>query len=97
MTTSKPRRMLFGIAFAVLASGLTHQARADEKPALITYGKDAPTREGDFYHEQSIYLSVPEESTERLWINVFDPGISAQYDQPPASAAASRTGSSWST
>ena len=79
------------MAFAVLASGSTPQAHADERPALITYGKDAPTREGDFYHEQAIYMSVPEESTERLWINVFDPGISAQYDQPPGSAATSRT------
>ena len=83
MTTSKPRTMLFGVAFAMLAGGLTPQAHADERPALITYGKDAPTREGDFYHEQAIYVSVPEESTERLWINVFDPGISAQFDQPP--------------
>src|SRR5882757_5014412 len=69
----------------VLAGAWALPLHADDRPALITYGRDAPTREGDFYHEQTIYISVPEDSTERLWVNVFDPGISAEHDKPAGS------------
>ncbi|MGK9167185.1 PKD domain-containing protein [Inquilinus limosus] len=79
------------MALVALAAGWTSPVRADERPALITYGRDAPTKEGDFYREQTIYFSVPEASTERLWVNVFDPGISAEFDQRMGPAGASRT------
>ncbi|WP_026872606.1 PKD domain-containing protein [Inquilinus limosus] len=79
------------IALAVLPGGWTSPVRADERPALITYGPKALTREGDFYREQTIYIGVPEGSGERLWINVFDPGISAEYDQSIGPPGASRT------
>ena len=83
-TAGHPRKTAFGIApvmlmGAMLAGAWASPAQADERPALITFGRDAPTREGDFYHEQTIYVSVPEGSTERLWINVFDPGIGPEY------------------
>ncbi|TSD87204.1 PKD domain-containing protein [Mycobacterium sp. KBS0706] len=82
MKAGHPRRALFGVALVVLAGAWTLPAHADERPALVTYGGDAPTREGDFYGDQTIYISVPEDSTGRLWINVFDPGIGPAYDKP---------------
>ncbi len=81
----------FVAVMAILAGGSVSPAQAEERPALITYGPKALTREGDFYREQTIYISVPAGSTERLWINVFDPGISAEYDQSTGQPGASRT------
>ncbi len=86
-----PRTAAFGIALFVLAGAWASPAQADERPALITFGRDAPTREGDFYREQTIYVSVPEGSTERLWINVFDPGIGPEFDQTMGPPGANRT------
>jgi PKD repeat protein len=91
MKAGHPRAIPFAIALAVLAGAWALPARADERPTLITYGRDAPTREGDFYREQTIYVSVPEGSTERLWINVFDPGIGAEFDQRVGPAGPNRT------
>jgi len=91
MGTGRTGAALVVVAVAVLAGGWAGPARADERPALITYGPKAATREGDFYREQTIYISVPEDSTERLWINVFDPEISAEYDQSVGPPGASRT------
>jgi large repetitive protein len=95
-TAGHPAKTAFGITpvmlmGAMLAGAWASPAQADERPALITFGRDAPTREGDFYREQTIYVSVPEGSTERLWINVFDPGIGPEFDQTMGPAGANRT------
>lgn len=83
---------LFVVAAAALAGASASPASAaDERPALITYGPKALTREGDFYRQQTIFISVPEGVAGRLWINVFDPGISPEYDQATGLPGASRT------
>src|SRR5207237_1285737 len=66
-------------------------AKAAENMTLITYGKEAPTREGDFNHSQTIFFSIPGDAKERQWINVFDPGISRDYDQLMNLTAESKT------
>lgn len=91
MKAGRTGGLLFVAISAALASGWLSPAHADERPALITFGRDAPTREGDFYREQTIYLSVPEGSAERMWINVFDPGIGPEFDQTMGPAGANRT------
>src|SRR5205823_5714612 len=85
------RSFLTPIIAAIFLWNWPASARAESEPTLITYGKDAPTREGDFNHAQTIYLSVPDGLKERLWINIFDPGISSEYDQLITHTADSRT------
>ena len=91
MIAGRTRGLLVVVALAALAGGWASPVQADERPALITYGPKALTREGDYYHEQTIYISVPEGSTGRLWVNVFDPGISVEYDQAMGPPGANRT------
>lgn len=91
MTVRVAWSILSGCLAAFLSVGLITETMAEENLTLITFGKDAPTREGDFNHAQSIYFSVPEGSKERLWINVFDPGIGSDYDQLMNLTAESQT------
>jgi PKD repeat protein len=50
-------------------------------PVLITYGREALSKEGDNDYTQVIYLSVPEGSGQRLYLRVFDPETTAANDQ----------------
>jgi PKD repeat protein len=46
---------------------------------------------GYFSHAQTIYFSVPDSVKDRLWVNVFDPGISRDFDQLMSLTAESKT------
>src|SRR4051794_2368994 len=65
----------------LLPSGLPALAQAADQPLLITYGRPAPPREGDFNHRQVIYLSVPAGLRDRLYLRLFDPGIGSRFDE----------------
>jgi PKD repeat protein len=82
-------KLLSATGVLLLCAGMA--AKAEETAPFITYGKDAPTREGDFNHSQIIYFSVPGDAKERLWINIFDPGIGGDHDQLISHTAESQT------
>jgi hypothetical protein len=58
------------IAWALTAVGA---AAADPAPLLVVYGPEAPSREGDPDHMERIFVSVPADYPERLYLRVFDP------------------------
>ena len=42
-------------------------------PLLVVYGPEAPSREGDPDHVERLFVSVPADYPERLYLRVFDP------------------------
>ena len=42
-------------------------------PLIVVYGPEAPTREGDPDHVERLFLSVPADLADRLYLRVFDP------------------------
>ncbi len=74
-------------AFAFLSgfAGLSGPAASEEgrpieAPLLVTYGTDAPHREGDPTHRQIIYIDLPDGLQERVYLRVFDPDNAGDYD-----------------
>ncbi len=59
--------------------GATAQ-EASQPPLLVTYGPQAGTREGDPDYRQVIYLSVPNNVKDRLFLRVFDPDAVGDHD-----------------
>ena len=53
-----------------------------DTPLLVTYGPAAGNEQGDPYHRQVIYFSVPEQQAGRLFVRVFDPDTSGRFDTP---------------
>jgi PKD repeat protein len=83
------RRPRTGLSFALLlCAGLltaisSLAARAAEPidlPLLVTYGLEAPSREGDPTHRQVIYIELPDSLTERVYLRVFDPDVGGDHD-----------------
>lgn len=61
-------------------SGWAQDIRPQSGPLLITYGADAPTREGDPTFNQVIYIEVPDGLRERFYVRVFDPDTGGDHD-----------------
>ena len=66
------RRKKKAFATAVLLAPLTtvapasaQQAKPIDVPLLVTYGAEAPTREGDPTHRQIIYIELPDTLEDR--------------------------------
>ena len=55
-------------------------ARPFDAPLMVTYGAAAPTREGDPTHTQIIYLAVPADLKERVYVRLFDPDTGGEHD-----------------
>ena len=91
MASSVHLRLLSAAFAALFSVGMAANATAEENMTLITYGKDAPTREGDFNHAQTLYFSIPGDVKGHLWVSVFDPGVSRDYDQLMNLTAESKT------
>lgn len=68
-------------AMGVLLLVLVSSVRLHADPVLITYGCEARPTEGDDDYTQVIYLSVPADSEQRLYLRAFDPEILAANDQ----------------
>ena len=49
-------------------------------PVLVTYGREALTKEGDSDYVQVIYISVPDTFTDRLYLHIFDPDSFGEHD-----------------
>ena len=76
------------ILLAATLIGAAGQATADE-PLSVVYGPAAKTTEGDHDHREVIYLSVPDNVTERLYLRVYDADTGGAHD--------TRYGSGWDT
>ncbi|WP_417666397.1 PKD domain-containing protein [Roseibium sp.] len=70
-------------AWAQSAETATPRARPGQPidaPLLVTYGPRAPIREGDPTHAQIIYISLPGDLTERVYVRLFDPDAAGEHD-----------------
>ena len=47
---------------------------------MAVYGPDAPTREGDVDHVERLYISLPADSPDRLYLRIFDPEPFGAHD-----------------
>ncbi len=77
------RPLATGLAFlaSLCATPLNAQtAKPIDVPLLVTYGMEAPTREGDPTHRQVIYIEVPADLNERVYIRLFDPDTGGDHD-----------------
>ncbi|ADZ71986.1 PKD domain-containing protein [Polymorphum gilvum] len=73
----------WAVALATVLCAGSAQAqdnRPIDVPLLVTYGKDAPSREGDPTNRQVIYLSLPAETNERVYVRLFDPETGGDHD-----------------
>jgi hypothetical protein len=66
-----------GVLLALIVSGV---AAAQPAPLIVVYGPEAPSREGDPDHMERIFLSVPADLTDRLYLRVFDPEPFGAHD-----------------
>ena len=49
-------------------------------PLMVVYGPEAPTREGDVDHVERLFLSLPADLPDRLYLRVFDPEPAGAHD-----------------
>ena len=73
---------LSSVLFALLLSVSAGEAQegAAERPLSVTYGPKALAQEGDDDHREVILLSVPEGTSDRLYVRVFDPDLGGDHD-----------------
>lgn len=62
-----------GLGFLLAAMLAAPAWAADPAPLLVVYGPEAPSREGDPDHMERIFVSVPADYPERLYLRLFDP------------------------
>ncbi|MEJ8473672.1 PKD domain-containing protein [Roseibium algae] len=77
------RVIAVGIACATLLANSPAYAQSSKPidvPLLVTYGAEAPTREGDPTHRQIIYIEVPKTLKQRIYIRLFDPDTGGDHD-----------------
>lgn len=65
---------------ALIAIALGAAASAQPVPLMVVYGPEAPTREGDPDHVERIYVRVPADLPDRLYLRVFDPESAGAHD-----------------
>ncbi len=78
------QQMALGLA-ALVALAMSQptslaSAQAFDEPLLMVYGADAATAEGDFDHRAAIYISVPADLSDHLFLRVFDADTSGDHD-----------------
>ena len=67
-------------ATLLLAIGLAPAAFGQPAPLMVVYGPEAPSREGDPDHVERVFVSVPADLPERLYLRVFDPEPAGAHD-----------------
>lgn len=72
--------LAIGIAAILGARALAQDASPIETPLLVTYGQDAPTREGDPTHKQIVYIDLPASLTDRVYVRLYDPDSGGAHD-----------------
>ena len=68
-----------GVLLALTAPALA-QVEPRPAPLLVVYGPEAPSREGDPDHVERLFISVPADLADRLYLRVFDPEPFGQHD-----------------
>jgi len=73
---------LSSVLLALLLSVSSGEAQEGvaERPLSVTYGPKALAQEGDDDHREVILLSVPEGTSDRLYVRVFDPDLGGSHD-----------------
>ena len=71
-------------------TGLAPAASAQPAPLMVVYGPEAPTREGDPDHVERLFISVPADLADRLYLRVFDPEPAGAHDTRYGRGAARR-------
>ena len=74
-----------------LAAPAWAQVEPGPAPLLVVYGPEAPTREGDPDHMERLFISVPADLADRLYLRVFDPEPFGQHDTRYGRASAATT------
>ena len=66
---------------SALAIGLSMLgAKAQDVPLDVVYGNAALSREGDLNHRYRVYVSLPAETDDRVYVRVFDPDTGGAHD-----------------
>ena len=73
-------RLSAGIGVLLALIGPALRPSAQPAPLMVVYGPEAPTREGDADHMERIFLSVPADLADRLYLRVFDPEPAGAHD-----------------
>jgi PKD repeat protein len=69
--------------FAGLALAGAAWAQIEEPaPLMVVYGPEAPSREGDPDHVEHVYLGLPAEVIDRVFLRVYDPDAAGAHDTP---------------
>ena len=79
-----------GVLLALTAPALA-QVQPGPAPLLVVYGPEAPSREGDPDHVERLFISVPADLADRLYLRVFDPEPFGQHDTRYGRASAATT------
>ena len=66
-------------ACLALAAG-SAPALAQERPLSVVYGPQASSAEGDSDYHELVFLSVPADLQDRLYLRVFDPDTGGDHD-----------------
>jgi PKD repeat protein len=64
----------------LLGAGGVAPALAQEMPLSVAYGPSASTAEGDHDFRELIYLSVPADLQDRLYLRILDPDTGGDHD-----------------
>ena len=72
--------MRLAAATALLAIGLAPAAFGQPAPLMVVYGPEAPTREGDADHVEQVFVRVPADLSDRLYLRIFDPEPAGAHD-----------------
>ena len=55
-------------------------ALAQPAPLMVVYGPEAPSREGDPDHVERLFIEVPADLPDRLYLRIFDPEPGGAHD-----------------
>ncbi len=72
--------LIAGSTACLLLSAGAHPVLAQDVPLSVVYGPAASTKEGDDDHREVLFLSVPAELKDRLYLRIFDPDTGGDHD-----------------
>ena len=79
-----------GVLLALTAPALA-QVLPGPAPLIVVYGPEAPSREGDPDHVERLFISVPADLADRLYLRVFDPEPFGENDTRYGRSSAATT------
>lgn len=79
------------VALVAAVPGLRAQDIAPQTGMLVIYGADAPSREGDTDWREQVFLGVPADLQDRLYVRLYDPETGGSGDFTYGGSADSET------